>query len=83
MSRTSRSAASCEKREYLDRFYATKYAYDYLFCLVNNIRRTLSNTFGGPVGVPGNFVDVSSDFMDVPGILVRALLKRGLSTSGC
>jgi hypothetical protein len=62
------------EREYLDSFYATKCAYDYLFCFMDDVRCAFSDTFGGLVGVSRNFMDVS-------GVLIRVLLKRGLNGS--
>jgi len=45
---------------------------------MNDIHRVLGNAPGRPVDVPGNLMDASGNFADIPGILVRALLKRGL-----
>ena len=56
-------------------------AYNYLSGPMSNIRRVLGDALGCLVNVVRNFMGVLGNLMDVLGILVRALLKRGLN--GC
>ena len=67
------------ERGCFDDCYSSNYTYNDLFRLMNNIRRILSDILGCLVDVFGNFISVSGNFMDVPGILVGALLERGLN----
>lgn len=46
---------------------------------MKKVRRVISDALGGLFDVSGNFMGVLYNFIDVPGILIRALLKRGLS----